>query len=156
MKKDGFSLVELMIVMAVVGIILGTVTMNFIDFSRKHGMESQVKMIYADLMNLRAHSLCERKHHTARITSTRFSLFSSTVTEVKPVTTRTLAYPMTSARQKLHFDEHGVAEGSNTSICIDTDGNPAGVDSLVISFTRIQMGKRKTGKNCESDSILTR
>ena len=41
------------------------------------------------------------------------------------------------------------------SICVDDDGSGAGLDSLVVSTTRIQMGKRVAGGSCNSDDIRT-
>jgi prepilin-type N-terminal cleavage/methylation domain-containing protein len=155
MQRNGFSLVELVVAIAIIGILASIATLNFREFSRKHGMECQVKMIYADLMRLRVHALYEHKLHVAKFTQTQFMIYSSSEVVGEPIMRRKLNYPLTNASFKLKFNERGLAESSNGSICISENNNPAVDDSLVVFTTRIQIGKRKSGAACLSENITT-
>ena len=53
MKKNGFSLIELLVVMIILGIVASLGTVSFTGWVRKHDLESQVKEMYTDLMNAR-------------------------------------------------------------------------------------------------------
>ena len=153
MEKRGFSLLEVVCALAVVGILLGISTLKFNEYCRKSGMESQTQTIFSDLMKLRARALFEKRHMVAKFTNTTFAIYSSLNVAVQPMMTRTLSHRLGTGSLKLVFNERGLAE-SNHSICIDSD-NPAYCDSLVVYSTRIQLGKRKAGKPCQSDYIVT-
>jgi prepilin-type N-terminal cleavage/methylation domain-containing protein len=153
MGRNGFSLLELICVLAIIGILLGLSTLKFNEYCRKCDMESQTQQIFADLMTLRATALCEKRHLAVKFTSTTFAIYSSNNVTVAPVRKRILNHPLKTTSLKLVFNERGLAE-TNSSICIDGD-NPAYCDSLVVFTTRIQTGKRKAGRDCLSEHIVT-
>lgn len=51
--RSGFTLVELMIVVAIIGIVLAIATMNFTQWNDKYTVESYTKEIYSILMKAR-------------------------------------------------------------------------------------------------------
>ena len=154
MDRNGFSLLELVVVICIIGVLVAVATLKFNEAARRSGIESQTKMLYADLMKLRAHALFKKQKHTVKFTRTNFSIYSSGHATGAPIVQRELRYAMRAANVTLHVDERGLVEFGN-SICVDDDGSGAGFDSLVVSATRIQMGKRVAGGSCNSDDIRT-
>jgi len=63
MKKDGFSLIELLVVMIITGILATLGTVSFTGWVRKHDIESQVREIYTDLMNARLTAMHQNRTH---------------------------------------------------------------------------------------------
>lgn len=156
MERNGFTLVEVLVVLAIMATLSVIATLDFQEFSRKYGIENQTKMLYADLMKHRSHALFEKQGHAVRVSPGLFALYSSYDTTGEPVARRYLRYPVTNAELVLHFNERGLVETGNGSICTSDDASSAAFDSLVVSKTRIQMGKREHGGACASSSIHTR
>lgn len=154
MVRNGFTLVEVLVVMAIIATLLFIATLNFQEFSRKCGIENQTKMLYVDLMKLRSHALFERQHHAVKFTPTLFAIYSSPDASGEPIARRTLRYPVTNTDLVLTINERGLLE-DYASICTSDDASPAAYDSLVLYATRIQMGKRAHGGECRSSSIKT-
>ncbi|HEY6838611.1 MAG TPA: prepilin-type N-terminal cleavage/methylation domain-containing protein [Geobacteraceae bacterium] len=156
MLRNGFTLVEVVVVMAIIATLMVIATLNFREFSRKCGIENQTKMLYVDLMKLRSHALFERQHHAVKLTPTLFAIYSSHEASGEPIARRHLRYPITNSEIVLNFNERGLLDGSfGRSICTSDDASPAAYDSLVVFTTRIQMGKREHGGACVSSSIRT-
>jgi prepilin-type N-terminal cleavage/methylation domain-containing protein len=63
MKKDGFSLIELLVVMIITGILATLGTVSFTGWVRKHDIESQVREMYTDLMNARLTAMHQNRTH---------------------------------------------------------------------------------------------
>lgn len=147
-EQKGFSLVELIIVIGIISILLTMATLQFNEYTKKANIEAQTKMIYADLMNLRAQALFQKRGRSATITATVFSIYSSTeTTSAAPISSRTLTYPVVySGTSTIMFNTQGLLDGvTNKTICTEPYDNPAGYDSLVLFTTRIQLGKRDPG-----------
>lgn len=151
MNKRGFSLIELIVVIGLIGILLSLVTFGFSQYSKKSKMSSQTRLLYGDLMEYRSRALYEKKNWTFNFSSTRYGIYSSVTTTVPPVATVSFTYPVVFNVTKIVFDSRGMANDSGT-VCI-SDTNEAVVDSVVISTTRVQIGKRKEGFSCASTNI---
>lgn len=163
MNSRGFSLIELLVIMLLMGI-LGTIaTLNWQGMKVKSDTETQAKTLYADLASIRLQALYSKRARSVRIDNQVFKVYSSADTTGDPIETKNLTYMTvwnaTSLLKtgSLTFDAQGLMNGNQRSICIlptgDTiDVSSATVDSLVISQARINLGKR-TGGNCDSDNI---
>jgi prepilin-type N-terminal cleavage/methylation domain-containing protein len=161
MRQRGFSLVELLTVIAVIGILLSLSTIQFNSWMRKTRLEAQVQKVYADLNQVRTKAMFNRKGRSVTITSTQFAIFSSNVTTVTPVSSSTLLYPVTlNNGAKLDFDERGLLSNvTDASICVLPSDNGANIDSLVLSETRILMGKCNACNvlaDCKSSNITAK
>jgi prepilin-type N-terminal cleavage/methylation domain-containing protein len=158
MRKDGFSLVELITVMAIAGTLMAIATLQFSSYSRKAGIESQTRTIYAELMNARQQSMFRKSPYRVTLEANRVRIYSSSDVSVAPVVQMFLKYPIIwngFGDDRIDFDTRGYLQDvdSNGSICVEQDDNPGAYDSIVISWTRIRLGKRQAGGECKSGPI---
>ncbi len=160
MRQRGFSLVELLVVMTLIGILLAIATYNWSQMQTKSAIENQIKMIHADLMEVRLQALYTKTARVVNISDRQYKAYATTDTTVPPVVVKQLTYPVTwtpAESTSLTFDAQGLMNGNEKSLCIlptndTTVVNSATVDSIVISQARINLGWRKGG-DCKSDSI---
>jgi len=146
--SDGFTLIELIIVIALIAILSGIGTFQFTQYSRKSAIEKQTKTLYGDLMELRSKSIFEKKSRGLRLTATGYSIYSSATMTVNPVETKTLTVPITwNNSADIILNNRGFVQATLSSVCT-TNANSANVDSLVVSESRIRMGKLKEGTTC--------
>lgn len=164
-RTGGFTLIELIVAMAIAGVLLAIATMQFSDMNRKSVVESQLKTLYADILSLRSEAMFQKRSRGMTISATSYSIYSSAETTVSPLRTTTVKYRFVSNQSApIVFDERGLLQSAATgsrSVCIDTGGeNGAQVDALVLSLVRVQQGKWQTpggGQNdCKENNIVYR
>lgn len=151
MGRNGFSLIELLIVMAIAGTLLAIGTLYFRDMSVKSGIDRQTKELYADLMTTRAEALFQKKRRRVVISATSFSVYSSRVDSVSPLSTRNLnhAVNVDPADLKIDFDGSGIAtfNGDRTvvdaAICAQTTDKGV-VDSIAATKMQFLLGKQNS------------
>jgi type IV fimbrial biogenesis protein FimT len=160
MKPRGYSLVELLIVIAIIGVLLTICSIAFSNWVQKYRVESQFKSMYADLMAARSQALFN-KNGTGKsviIGTASFSEYSTLNTGVTAARIKTLKVPVIPPNTQIDFDEHGVATMNGNSaqndayICLQTNTTSAIFNSLHISKTRIQMGTA-TGAGCGNANV---
>lgn len=157
MCQRGFSLVELMIVIAIAGILLSIATLSWNEMQTKSAVESQIKKIHADLMEVRLQALYGKRARSVVISGQVYKSYSSRVITSTALETKQLRYPVVwNGGGALTFDEQGLTSNQGSLCVLPTDSlaviNSAAVDSLVVSQARINLGKR-TGTECNSDNI---
>ena len=157
MRENGFTLVELVVTVAVMAILASLATVQFRKMMTNASIEKEVKMIYAELMELRTRAMFEKTPRAVSFTRTRFSVYPGADTSVPPVMTRllphNLAWSGSGSSVVLKYDTYGI---SNTmvTLCVEPSGlNSSSVDSMIISRTRIRMGKR-TAPGCGAESVI--
>jgi prepilin-type N-terminal cleavage/methylation domain-containing protein len=179
MKRNGFSLIELLAVMVILGIVATLGTVSFTGWVRKHDLESQVKEMYTDLMNARLTAMHQNRSHFITLSANqiigsqdsdgdgaadaslciwnrdRGDPVDASCSNDKSLSYKNLAFPATrSGTAVLEFNARGLSNTNNT-VCVFSTYNPA-YDCIVISPTRIRMGKltNQSGGcnsgNCES------
>lgn len=167
MGSRGFSLVELLVVMAIVGTLVGLATLNFSKMGKKKKDEAEVRQLHAVLVDTQLASLRTYRRHTVTISANGYVIrrFASpadtTGTEqVNTTTVRTLAtsadtVPASSVPVTVTFSEKsypsvtkgGAAVAIPFAVCTDA-GADAPVDSIIISEAKINLAKKNSGANC--------
>lgn len=162
MNTRGFTLTELLIVIAVIGILSAIATMEFNKMMRKSGVEAQMRTIYSDLMAIRTEAVHQRRQRAVIFTASRYEIYSSVATTgVGARTVKDLRYPLlsnTTISNKIIFTEQGLLDdpnNGNRSICVQEDTGAA-VDSIVLSTTRIQLGRWDVPGGLASDCRANR
>ena len=165
MNQRGFTLVELMVVICISGILLVIATMNWNQMQVKSGIETEIKTMHADLMEVRQQALYTKQKRKVVISGQSYKAYPGNVTTVTPLVSKQLRFPVLwsgSGDLELTIDTQGLitATGSTAEenfICVAPTGsltqlNSAAVDSLVLSAAQINLGLR-TGGTCNSADI---
>jgi len=151
---QGFSLIELIIVIGIISILLSAAWFGFSAYSRKSKMESQIRTLYADLMTTRAKAMFEKRVMTFQFTTNGYTILADGVT----TDTRSLFYPITwNNATNVIYGTNGLLNDAadGKSICL-SQSNEASVDAVVLSVTRVQIGKKNEGTNCEAVNIVAK
>jgi prepilin-type N-terminal cleavage/methylation domain-containing protein len=157
MKEDGFTLIELIVVLAIIVILLALATQQFHQYTEKTVIEQQVRTIYTDLMDARAQAIMQRDTRTVVVTARNLTIFDGSGNTIKQeIFPYQIMYPV--GNEQFVFNTLGMASGAGIpmTICVQPVGNtPAGVDGMQIDTTMIQMAK-VTGGSCDSAHISIR
>jgi prepilin-type N-terminal cleavage/methylation domain-containing protein len=161
-RQDGFTLVELVTVMAIMAILLSIATANFNRYTVKTNIEKEVQTIYSTLMTVRLEAFTCKTTRTVTLGNKQFYVYSSAVITPRPIMSVALGYPVvmnvtpnvtpgqvTFDSGGLLVDSNGVPLTTDITICVDPTGNlgsnPGNTDSVEISTAKIYMGKRNGG-----------
>lgn len=167
----GFSLIELIITIAIMAIVMAAATLPFNSWQKKNRMEAQTKEMYADLVDARTRAFTQKKVHGIVFQPNSYVMksYSSEVEYKFPtdaaangveLLSKSLKYGVTKTNTATAFTD------MNSSILFDTTGftttatgftvvvNPVDVspslNCLVISAARVNMGKwNATTTKCE-------
>lgn len=165
MRNDkGFNLVELLIVIAIIGIAAAIAAPNLTNLVRKSRIENQTKRIYADLSNARNMAMNRNMMHfflfnvnsygvyadTSR-TGANFETYDGGDTQVlqrsgpdKVPFTFTSAVPVNEniGGNQVSFNSRGLASQQGT-VCIGsaTVVTQPSVNCVVVNMTRIRIGQ---------------
>lgn len=159
--RNGFSLVELIIVIAIIGIGASIATLSFNQWVRKSNIEKETRELLSDLNEARLQSVYTKKQHGIAFQTANsyvlkeYSSLNESSAGGLIKETKTTKYTMTK--------KDGTAISANTLILFDTRGalsntmgytfrfNPidvAAFDCVVISEARTDLGKMGTGNVC--------
>ncbi len=75
MRKDsnsGFTLIELMVVVIIVGILAGLSVFSYRDFVKKNEINNQIRALYSDLIKLRLMAMRTNKTTFMELTSDNY------------------------------------------------------------------------------------
>ncbi len=159
----GFSLVELIIAIALMAILISAATMSFSTWQAKAKVDEQTRTILSDLNDARTRAFTQKrvsgivfnpssyvlKTYTSE---TEYSTATNAATKGTTVYTKTLRYGLTKAGASIAntpviFDTSGFTNDWFT-IFVDPTYSSASVNCIVISAARVNMGKLN-GTACE-------
>jgi len=157
MKERGFSLVELVVVIAIIGTLISLATLQFRRYSQQANIEKQVREIYSDLMDARSQALLQKVDRSVKVESSLFSVYQNRTGAEPPIRQKALAIQVASNNTNVvFFDTRGVANvAAPKIICVGPSGNSASVDSIRIQQTMIQTGKL-SGGTCDSANFTAK
>lgn len=166
MQSRGFTLLEMVLVLAVVSILLAIATLNFRDYARRYRTEAQTRLLYGELLKARVSAICQRRTVRVKLYPDRFEVYSSQLDNesgVQPALARRFEYPVTCTAKRgsdakgypLDFQMQGTTF-DNCSICLEPNAGSGAVDSIKVSTTRLSIGKKDRGEACQDDNITTK
>jgi len=158
LKSQGYSLIELIVVLGIVATLLATVALNFESWQKKNMVERYTKELYADIQNARMQAAFKKKRQRvefpAALTGIRTITFKSYSGEGDAVgavvATKQLPVPLSRnsgwsnpSAYQVEFDVHGVMNDSacpTKVLCFFSESN-ATYDAVIISPILTNMGK---------------
>jgi Tfp pilus assembly protein FimT len=179
----GITLMELIVVITVIGILIVAFGLTFQGWLARYKVESEMKDMYADLMNAKARAMNRNRVHFVDFTATQYTISEDIdpwpngdgfltsndsnrpagYTDQIPFLQKDLEqnYPITwsdPADTQISFNSTGLSSEDKT-ICSSTN-NEADYNCIVISATRINIGQLITripdGGACDANNCTER
>jgi prepilin-type N-terminal cleavage/methylation domain-containing protein len=160
---SGYSLVELIVVIAIITTLLGISTIAFHDWIMKARVEAQVREMVADISNLRVRAMTTKQRHSIEISAGKYAFRSySSEAELidngrlisggRDVSFRLKKGPSTLfVGERYEFDHRGMLDtGASDVISIFLEhAGDASLDCLNLQAIRVNAGKINTaGDTC--------
>jgi prepilin-type N-terminal cleavage/methylation domain-containing protein len=163
--EKGFSLMELLITIAIMAIVMSIATLSFNTWQTKSSIESLTHEMFTDISEARTKAFTQKKYYgivfqpTSYVMKTyssevEFSNNSNAVANGVVVATKSLKRILTKKGADITdtpiiFDTSGFFTGvNNLTIFVNPTSAAAAVNCLVISSTRTNIGK-VNGSDCE-------
>ena len=155
--QGGFSLLELVVVVAVIGTLLAITAADFTAWQEDARIEKQAREIRSDIMQARLSAIHSKRQHVLTLNE-RGYLLKNYSSEHEPVTggtevagfTKKFPYQLTNSHGSpfagfaVQIDPRGLTSNVNT-IVLNHAGRPADYDCISISVARTRLGKVKNG-----------
>jgi len=151
MKRNGFSLPEILIVIAIMGILMAIAGVSYNEWMSKYRLEGQVREMYADLMNARVRAMQRNLDHFVVVTPGSYNAREDSDDDGNPdnevLSPKLLSFP-SSSTITVTLNKRGLVSPEDT-IRFNTGDVTASYDCITLVSTRIRIG-RWNGSTCVS------
>jgi type IV fimbrial biogenesis protein FimT len=152
--RGGFTLVEVLITIAILGILLMIAVSNFRGLNEKYRVEAETKQLYADLMDARGRAMQRNRIFFVQLSGTGYATYEDTNTppdgngtwdntmdiRVANVTgTHAIITALPGGANTFEFNRNGIASVTG-EIRFSSTATPD-YDCITITPTRIKMGQ---------------
>jgi type IV fimbrial biogenesis protein FimT len=132
-KKSGFSLMELMIVLAIMGIVSAIAAPNFMNYMAERRLNGAARMVMSDLVNARM--LAVTLNRNVQVTFPTSAGASYTYDAAGTAVTRNV---------QTGFGYHDVTVSANNNPSFRPTGRLSGVTACTITLTSADLTQQKT------------
>lgn len=151
-KRGGFTLIEILIALAILGIVVMLATGTFQGMMEKYRVEGETKQIFADLMDARGRAMQRNRAFFVKVTGDRYATYedttpapdgNGTLESTDAVSaSATVRHTITcdpGGLSDFRFSRDGIASATGT-IRLSSTAQPD-YDCITVRETRIKMGK---------------
>ena len=157
--RAGFTLVELLVAIAIMGTVMGLSALSFNSWKKKSNIEAQTRDLFTTFMEARNNAFMQKKRHDVELEQKNYvlkSYSSESDAAGKIIRSKALTYKLTKkgadiSGTKVSYDSGGFTTGfasTNFTVNVDIDDTSTSLNCLVVYVTRINMGKWN-GTACE-------
>lgn len=156
--QAGFSLVELIVVLVIIGILLTIGSLNFHQWQVKSNIAKETQELFTDLNAARLNSIHTKKRHSVVLNTSSYILknyssenentLAGTAIQTKEVKYQLSTPTASLANFHYEFDIRGfLANGVGGTIVVNPI-NSGAPDCIVVSVGRVNMGKMTNATTC--------
>ena len=160
-QSRGFSLIELIVVMAIISTLIIAATIGFHEWQVKYNVEAQVKTMLTDFSELRVRAMTTKQRHSITVNKQNYVFKSYSSDDelldagtVMPPATRTVNYSLKKnsttfyTGQVFEIDHRGMLVATTGTIYLDSNSS-ATLDCLILHTVRTNPGKKSTSWSCD-------
>ena len=160
-KSQGFSIVELVVVISIIAVLLSVSTIAFNSWQTKHAMESQIRAMAADFSGIRMRAITTKQRHTITLNAKSyvFGFYSSEENASTPLPGgfHSVVYKLQKSdgsdysNDVYEIDQRGTNVSITATIYLENAESSSGLNCLKLHTVRINPGNRaSSGGTCDN------